>query len=90
MSEHNGHAPGSVTLVEVRSAAEELLACAGSQLRESGLFPYGINYVAVSVKAAGIEVSVEVSGPEHGPEEDEDEWPGEDLDTLFEEEDDER
>jgi hypothetical protein len=85
MSETHASIPASATLAEVKAAALDLLARAsGPDLAETDLFPYGITRIAVSVKALGVEVALEISGPDHSHDEDEDDdWLEEDVDGVF-------
>ena len=86
MSTDNEGAGTGATLAEVKSAAEDLLSrIAGTDLTDTDLFPHGITQVAVTVRAGGIVVKVEMGGPDHGDHDDE-EWSAEDMDDLFEDE----
>lgn len=78
-------APGSPRLDEVKAVAAELLRQAGGpEVMESPLFPYGVNRIAIRVRAGEIEVSMELSGPDHRHAEEE-EWLSEPEEELFEE-----
>jgi hypothetical protein len=83
MSKSEDQFGAGATLAEVRAAAEELLLrAAGADVSESDLFPYGVNQIAIHVKAADIEVSLEISGPDHGHEEEE-AWAEDGIEDLF-------
>jgi hypothetical protein len=75
-----------LTLAEVKSTVDDLLIrAAGSNITESGLFPHGVTHVSVRVAVGEIEISVEISGPDHShpfPLED-GHWPEEDEEELF-------
>jgi len=54
------------TLSEVKAVAEELLEqIAGQDLTETDLFPYGVNRMAVRVRAGECSIEIEMEGPDH-------------------------
>jgi hypothetical protein len=88
MSESNAGSASPASLAEVKAAAEDLLARAtGPDIADSELFPYGVNRVVISVSAGDIDIHVEISGPDHAHEiDDEGEWL-EDVNGAFDGED---
>ena len=80
MSQSTGPTSADASFAEVKQAAQELLARAsGPEIAESDLFPHGINRIAVAVKAGQIEMSIEISGPDHSHEDVDDDWLEEDF-----------
>jgi hypothetical protein len=50
----------------VQAAARDLLRqAAATDLYQSALFPHGVNQLSLTVRAGDIEVSLELSGPDH-------------------------
>ncbi len=77
------------SLADVKAAARELVQTAAeSSVVAPDLFPYGVNRVAVTVKSGSIEVSLEISGPDHSHESEEDMWLEAEPNDLFDESED--
>lgn len=88
MSGKSAESTPSGMLAEVKAAADDLIGrAARADVQDSDLFPYGVNRIAVSVRLGEIEVSVEISGPDHSHDPKEEEWLPEDDDDLFVEDD---
>jgi hypothetical protein len=90
MSRENESNAPQASLAEVKSAAEDLLTkIARADLTETDLFPHGITQVSVTVKAGSLEVSVAMSGPDHAHAHADEEWTGDEMDDLFDEDEEE-
>ncbi|MFN3649369.1 MAG: hypothetical protein ACK47B_07280 [Armatimonadota bacterium] len=84
-----GKSDQPATIQDVKNAADEVLArLSGPELTASGLFPFGITQIAISVKAGDAEINVQIAGPDHAHG-DEGEWFEEEMGDLFDEDDDE-